>query len=134
MCAISIVSIILMIIANEITFNQPEESDTVAGWFVKLIIAILTAVLLILVLVYHRLDLDLYSINNSIDNWCVGLTHQRLFIVAVELMICAIHPMPRSYPINSQLARIQANMNTTETTPHSYSYVSIDAALGLPSE
>ncbi|CAF1064092.1 unnamed protein product, partial [Adineta ricciae] len=98
MCAISIVSIILMIIANEIAFNQPGEFDTVAGWFVKLIITILTAVLLILVLVYHRLDLDLYSINNSIDNWCVGLTHQRLFIVVAELMICAIHPMPRSYP------------------------------------
>lgn len=134
MCAISIVSIILMIIANEITFSQPKEFDTVASWFIKLIISISTTILLILVLVYHRLDLDLYSINNSIDNWCVGLTHQRLFIITAELMICAIHPMPRLYPTDSRLARIQAKLNATEATPHSYSYVSIDAALGLPSE
>ncbi|CAF1686145.1 unnamed protein product, partial [Adineta ricciae] len=40
--------------------------------------------------------------------------------------------MPRSYPTNSQLVRIQPNTNATETSPHSYSYVSIDAALGLP--
>jgi hypothetical protein len=49
----------------------------------------------------------------------------------VEILICAIHPIPRSYP-HTDPEKI--NSDASESNPYSLSYTAIDVGLGLPSK
>jgi len=134
MCAVALLGIILMIIENEITFTQINDRDTPASWSLKLIITISTIILIILVLIYHRLDLTLYAVINCADNWHVGLTYKRLFLIVLEVIVCAIHPAVRSFPNYSNTAIKNSSLPSTIVTTHSITYVSLDIALSLPSK
>ncbi|CAF1137184.1 unnamed protein product [Rotaria sordida] len=68
MCFLGILGIILMIIENEITFSQVNDNDTILTWSIKIIITLSTVVLIGFIFQYHRLDLSLYAVNNSIEN------------------------------------------------------------------
>ena len=119
-----------MIIENEITFINLYEKETIYSWFIKLIITITTLILISLVVYYHYLDLNLYAVNNLLDSRRVGLTSAKLFMILFEVFICAIHPVPRSFP---QHWKIKYE-NLTIPKPIPLSYISIDVALGLPSK
>ncbi|CAF4607898.1 unnamed protein product, partial [Rotaria sp. Silwood2] len=93
MCFVAILGIVLMIIANELTFKQIEDKDTVAAWSIRLTITVSTAILIVLILIYHRLDLSLYCIDHSFNDWRVGLTNKRIFQIVLEVVICAVHPV-----------------------------------------
>lgn len=103
--------IVLMIVANELTFNHLDERTTMSSWFIKLIITISTAMLLALLIYYHYLDLKLYSNQNALRYHLVGLTKKKMCLIIIELIVCAIHPFPRSYP-----------------------HIATDVGLGLPSK
>ena len=126
MSALGLLGIILMIAANELTFNRQDNRDSVASWFIKLMISISTAILLALVLYYHRLDLKLYCAQNALHDWRVGLTVKKIFFIVSELIICAIHPMPRAYPSADDFPIIG------DKPP--LEYTSVDVALGFPSK
>jgi hypothetical protein len=134
MCFLGLLGIILMIIENEITFNQINHRDTIFSWFLKLIITITTIILVGLVFLYHRLDLTLCSINNSATDWRVALTNKKIFLITLEVIICAIHPVVRSFPHYSETKIEESNLNSMIPTGHSLSYIPIDVALGLPSK
>jgi hypothetical protein len=139
MCFLGLLGMILMVAENEITFIGTNNKDTIISWFMKLIITISTVFLVGFIVYYHRLSLTLYSIQNSIDHWRVGLTANKLFFILLELFICAIHPMPRSFPhhLTWQHEEIHFNStlsNTYTPTSVSQSYIAIDVALGLPSK
>jgi hypothetical protein len=134
MCAVALLGIILMIIENEITFTQINDRDTPASWSLKLIITISTIILIILVLIYHRLDLALYAVNNCANDWHVGLTYKRLFLIVLEVIICAIHPVVGSFPDYSNTAIKNSSLSSTIAAPYSVSYVSLNIALSLPSK
>lgn len=124
MSILSIVGIILMVIENELTFHTGDNNDTKASWFIKLIISITTAILLALIICYHYLDLKFYMNQNSFQSWHVGLTPKRICFIITELIICAVHPMPRSYP----------HSNSEDIVLKPYSYTAIDVGLGIPSK
>jgi len=139
MCFLGLLGIILMVIENEITFGNINHKDTNISWFIKLIITISTVILVGLVIFYHHLNLKLYVAHNSIDHWRVGLTMKRIFLIILEIFICAIHPMPRDFPRNWISEHKQINLNSTifnSLTPSSISrsYIATDVALGLPSK
>ena len=119
-----------MILANELTFNRTDESNTKASWFIKLINTIITATLLVLLLCYHYLDLKLYSNQNSLHHDLVGLTYKKLVFILLELIICAIHPFPTAYP-SSDPPKLDPKV---DVTPYPLSYIARDVGLGLPSK
>jgi potassium intermediate/small conductance calcium-activated channel subfamily N protein 3 len=119
-----------MIIENEITFINIYEKETIYSWFIKLTITITTIILVGFVFYYHHLDLNLYSVNNSLDNWRVGLTQTKIFLILFETIICVIHPIPRSFPRHWNLKF--ENPVISNSIP--LSYIAIDVALGLPSK
>lgn len=119
-----------MILANELTFNRTDESNTKASWFIKLINTIITATLLVLLLYYHYLGLKLYSNQNSLHHDLVGLNYKKVIFILLELIICAIHPFPNGYP-SSDPPKLDPNV---DVTPYSLSYVARDVGLGLPSK
>ena len=127
MSSLAIVSIILMIIQNELVFARVDNKDLKTAWFLRLIITVSTVILILLILYYHYLDITLYTFRNRLPNWCVGLNYNKIFLIAIELIICAIHPIPRSYPSVESSNIIQPNS-------HPLSYITVDIALSLPSK
>jgi hypothetical protein len=126
MCFLGLFGIILMIINNEISFTKGDDDDTIVNWFIKLTISISTLILIGLILYYYHLDLKLYCIKNSVEDWRIGLTGKKIFLMTVEILICAIHPIPGHFYSNW-------SSNTTEISS-SFSYISVDVALGIPSK
>lgn len=127
MCFLGIFGIILMIINNEIAFTMSNSQDSIINWLIKLIISISTIILIGLIFYYHKLDLNLYCIKNSVEHLRIGLTTRRIFIITIEILICVIHPVPRDFHSLKVI-------NFISTKSLTLSYISIDVALGLPSK
>ena len=125
-----ILGILLMVIANEITFIDVHERMMYINWSIRLLISLTTAVLVGLVFYYQYLDLSINAVNNSLDHWRIGLSSSKVFFILLEALICAVHPFPRLSPFFSSPAPV----NSTTTDPISPSYIALDVALGLPSE
>ncbi|CAF0995977.1 unnamed protein product [Adineta steineri] len=130
MCVLGISGVILMIIENEITFMNIKNNDayTCISERIKLIISITTMILVNLVFYYHRIDLDFYAVNNSLDHWRIGLTGTKIFLILFEVFICMIHPFPRCF----RLTRHVKHFHPTEKDLLEKSYIAFDVALGLP--
>jgi hypothetical protein len=86
--------IILMIIESELTFNRIDHKDTTFSLLLKATITFTTIILVGLVFYYHRIDLSLYCVDNSIDDWRIALTRRKIFSIIFEAFICMIHPIP----------------------------------------
>ncbi|CAF1549412.1 unnamed protein product, partial [Rotaria sordida] len=133
MCFLGLLGVFLMIIENEINFMNVYKKDLMINWITKLIITITTVILVGLVFYYHYLDLNLYSVNNVIDNWFTGLTNKKIFFILFEVFICFIHPIPRSFPLNWSLQHDNLTISdSSKTTSISSSPIEIDVVLGLP--
>ncbi|CAF3950266.1 unnamed protein product [Adineta steineri] len=145
MCVLGMSGVILMIIENEITFMNIENNDayTCISERIKLIISITTMILVNLVFYYHRIDLEFYAVNNSLDQWRIGLTRTRIFLMLFEVFICMIHPIPRRFPFMSRIKHGNATREdfdvalglpstSTKAAFLSQSYIDFDVALGLP--
>jgi hypothetical protein len=129
MCFLGLLGVILMIIANELNFAHIHQSDSVPAWFIKLFITISTAALIGLIMYYHRLDLELYCTQNALSDWRVGLTEKKMALIILEIIICAVHSMPRIYPKSDDSDILSDNIGA-----HPLSFTKIDVGLGLPSE
>ena len=119
-----------MIVENEITFRSINNNDTIISWIIKFIISLSTLILVCLIIYYHYTDLELKATQNSLDHWRIALSLRRIILIIFEILICAIHPMPRYLPRNWTSISEEMNMNST-TSP---SYIAVDVALGLPSK
>jgi hypothetical protein len=126
MCFLGVFGIILMIINNEVTFATGDDVDTAVNWFLKLTITVSTIILIGLIIYYHKLDLNFYSVKNSVDDWRIGLTGKKICLIIIEILICCVHPIPRYFHPDWTLNP------TTGSIP--FSYISFDVALGLPSK
>jgi hypothetical protein len=134
MCILALIGILLMITVNEIIFHQITNTETVLSWSLKLIMTITTIILVGLVILYHRLDLTLHALITLTNDWRVGLTYRKISIVALEVLVCAIHPVVRSFPDASNTITEEPSTLTITPAVHSLSYIPIDVALGLPSK
>ncbi|CAF3489050.1 unnamed protein product [Rotaria sp. Silwood1] len=134
MFILGMLGIILMIIENELTFYYTDNHETIASWSIKIVISLSTLILLGFIIEYHRLDISLYAVNNSIEDFRVAITYERIFCVLAEIIICAVHPMPRSFPRHSNTPSEDTSSNDSTITPYPLSYASVDVALGLPSK
>ncbi len=127
---LGLLGVILMIIANEIIFLNISNKGRYICWFIKLLITITTAILIVLVFCYHRLDLDLYAINNSFKNWRIGLTTTKIFLTLFEAFICMIHPMPIDFPFIQNFKYDNSTLSNSILLNHR----NLDVTLGLPSK
>ncbi|CAF2711391.1 unnamed protein product [Rotaria sp. Silwood2] len=132
MCFLGMLGIILMIIENEITFAHIGNPETVVSWSIKIVISLSTVVLIGCIIEYHRLDIYLYAVNNSIENHRVAITYTRICLIVIEILICAIHPMPRAYPYHSNESSENTSSDGSTRITDSLYYASVDVALGLP--
>jgi hypothetical protein len=164
MCFLGVLGIILMIIECELTFNRVDHKDTTFSLLLKATITFTTIILVGLVFYYHRVDINLYCLDNSIDDWRIALTHKKIFLIILEAFICMIHPIPGHFiiewgsqyvkkaendfngispyrsshviPFTSRNSTVNptAILPTTNTTILAQPYVPIDVMLSLPSK
>jgi Calcium-activated SK potassium channel len=75
--------------------------------------------------IFH-LFLQLFMIDNCADDWRIAMTWQRITQIGLELVICAIHPIPGDYKFNwtTKLYNIDKEI-TTKVVP-------LDVPLSLP--
>ena len=97
-----------MILENELTFNRIDHKDTTFSLLLKATITFTTILLVGLVFYYHRIDISLYSVDNSIDDWRIICTPVKIVSILFEALICAIHPIPGHFLVEwtSQYVRL----------------------------
>ena len=155
MCFLGMLGIILMIFECELTFRHMEYKETTFSFMLKATITFTTLILVGLVFYYHRIDLTLYCVDNSIDDWRIVLTRKKLFAIIFEAFICLIHPIPGHFIIEwssqyvkhvenginfinsfpSSLINFNSTSNPTSSTSISAQhYVPIDVILSIPSK
>ncbi|CAF0944417.1 unnamed protein product [Rotaria sordida] len=114
MCFLGILGIILMIIESELTFTRFDHKDTTFSLLIKATITFTTMILVGLVFYYHRIDLSLYCVDNSIDDWRIALTQKKIFLIILEALVCIIHPIPGHFLVewsSQHVKKVEGSFN-----------------------
>ncbi|XP_063225627.1 small conductance calcium-activated potassium channel protein isoform X2 [Bacillus rossius redtenbacheri] len=114
----------------DVPLNHHAGAYSLASFYstaLKTLISVSTVILLGLIVAYHGLEVQLFMIDNCADDWRIAMTWQRISQIALELCICAVHPIPGEYYFywTTRLA----NRSTGETGSK---WVPYDVTLSLP--
>ena len=99
MCFLGMLGIVLMVIESEVTFNGVDHKDSTFSLLIKATITFSSIILVGLVFYYHRIDLNLYCVDNSIDDWRIALTRTKICSIIFEAFVCIVHPIPGHFII-----------------------------------
>uniref|UniRef100_A0A7N9AP86 Potassium calcium-activated channel subfamily N member 1 n=1 Tax=Mastacembelus armatus TaxID=205130 RepID=A0A7N9AP86_9TELE len=88
--------IIVMVIETEMSRGFYTK-DSIYSYILKGLISLSTAVLLGLIVMYHAREIQLFMVDNGADDWRIAMTFERILFVVMELLVCAIHPIPGQY-------------------------------------
>ena len=94
MCIIAMLGLVLMIISTELLLNDIDTSYII---IIRSCITASTALLVGLLFYYHMLDIHFYTNNHYIKNWYITLSTGRILLLLVEVLVCAIHPVPHIF-------------------------------------
>ncbi|XP_056132834.1 small conductance calcium-activated potassium channel protein 1-like [Lampris incognitus] len=116
--------IIVMVVETELSRGFYSK-ESLYSFILKGLISFSTAILLGLIVIYHAREIQLFLVDNGADDWRIAMTYERILFVVLELLVCAVHPIPGKYVF-------------TWTTRLAYSYktsvkeVDIDIILSIP--
>ncbi|KAI8481371.1 small conductance calcium-activated potassium channel protein 2-like isoform X4 [Branchiostoma floridae x Branchiostoma belcheri] len=85
--------IIVMVIETELSWSVYLKTSFYST-ALKCLITFSTIILLGLILAYHIREIQLFMVDNGADDWRIAMTFERVFFIALELLVCAIHPIP----------------------------------------
>ncbi|XP_022066297.2 small conductance calcium-activated potassium channel protein 1b [Acanthochromis polyacanthus] len=88
--------IIVMVIEIELS-REFYSKQSIYSYVLKGLISISTVFLLGLIVMYHAREVQLFLVDNGADDWRIAMTFERILFVGLELLICAIHPIPGQY-------------------------------------
>ncbi|CAL8345164.1 unnamed protein product [Gadus morhua 'NCC'] len=88
--------IVVMVIETELSRGFYTK-DSVYSFVLKGMISVSTVVLLGLIVMYHAREVELFMVDNGADDWRIAMTCERILFVALELVVCAVHPVPGRY-------------------------------------
>ncbi|TTB12810.1 Small conductance calcium-activated potassium channel protein 3 [Bagarius yarrelli] len=63
----------------------------------KCLISLSTIILLGLIIAYHAREVQLFVIDNGADDWRIAMTMERVLLIALELLVSAVHPVPGDF-------------------------------------
>ncbi|XP_015741876.1 small conductance calcium-activated potassium channel protein 1 [Coturnix japonica] len=88
--------IVVMVTETELSWGvyTKESSYSLA---LKCLISLSTIILLGLIVMYHAREIQLFMVDNGADDWRIAMTYERIFFISLELLVCAIHPIPGQY-------------------------------------
>uniref|UniRef100_UPI00358E842B small conductance calcium-activated potassium channel protein 3-like isoform X2 n=1 Tax=Myxine glutinosa TaxID=7769 RepID=UPI00358E842B len=88
--------ILVMVIETELSWAIYGK-DSPYSFALKCLISLSTIILLGLVIAYHTREIQLFMVDNGADDWRIAMTHERIFSIGLELVVCAVHPIPGEY-------------------------------------
>uniref|UniRef100_A0A1I8JL70 Cytochrome b561 domain-containing protein n=1 Tax=Macrostomum lignano TaxID=282301 RepID=A0A1I8JL70_9PLAT len=94
--AFGMFGIFVMVLETELTMAKLYEKVDVYSTILRSLISISTVVLVALILGYHALEIQLFSIDNCIEDWRIAITSRRVAQMLAEVCICAVHPVPNT--------------------------------------
>ncbi|XP_031638467.1 small conductance calcium-activated potassium channel protein [Contarinia nasturtii] len=115
----------VMVIENELSSAGVYTKASFYSTALKISISVSTVILLGLIVAYHALDVQLFKIDNCADDWRIAMTWQRMCQITLELMICAVHPIPGQYYFELTILANKDKALGREIVPY-------DVALSLP--
>lgn len=101
------IGLFLMVLDNEFIIAQVYSLGSLGSYIVKGLISFTTFLLLISLCFY-------YFIEYKIRNWPDGLTMDQLFNLVIELVICAIHPIPGAFRFRWAIRPLQGGIEGPE--------------------
>ncbi|XP_069360391.1 small conductance calcium-activated potassium channel protein isoform X12 [Maniola hyperantus] len=126
--------IIIMVIENELSSAGVYTKASIYSQAFKTLISMSTVILLGLIVAYHALEVQLFMIDNCADDWRIAMTWQRIAQIALELAICAVHPIPGEYTFTwtTKLANKGGVIGVEVDTVYKEIQVPYDVTLSLP--
>ncbi|XP_053536488.1 small conductance calcium-activated potassium channel protein 1b isoform X2 [Ictalurus punctatus] len=76
--------------------NQGHQESSYS-FALKCLISLSTLILLGLIIMYHAREIQLFMVDNGADDWRIAMTYERILFIVLELLVCAIHPIPGQY-------------------------------------
>ncbi|KAK6471539.1 intermediate conductance calcium-activated potassium channel protein 4-like [Huso huso] len=93
---IALSGIVLMILQTELCWFVYGK-DSVSVFIIRLLISLSTVCLLGLLVAFHYKDIRVFMIDHSVEDWRIALTSCRIFSISLELVVCALHPVPLAW-------------------------------------
>ncbi|XP_072938487.1 small conductance calcium-activated potassium channel protein isoform X1 [Epargyreus clarus] len=126
--------IVIMVIENELSSAGVYNKASLYSQALKTLISMSTVILLGLIVAYHALEVQLFMIDNCADDWRIAMTWQRIAQIALELAICAVHPIPGQYTFTwtTKLANKGGVIGVEVGTMYKQIQVPYDVTLSLP--
>jgi len=117
--------IVLMIIETEFSMSKVYDKSSIYSIFSKSLITITSLVLIALILYYHALEVQLFMIDNCVEDWRIAITWQRISQICVEVILCLVHPPPGDFTFTWITKPTNALEEHTAVVP-------VDLVLSLP--
>ncbi|KAK9890304.1 hypothetical protein WA026_010407 [Henosepilachna vigintioctopunctata] len=119
--------IIVMVMESELSSAGVYGKDEFYSIALKTLISVSTVILLGLIVAYHALEVQLFMIDNCADDWRIAMTWQRMSQITMELVICAVHPIPGHYRFvwTTKLSNSKNGLMGSRSVPY-------DVPLSLP--
>ncbi|XP_023695538.1 small conductance calcium-activated potassium channel protein 3-like isoform X2 [Paramormyrops kingsleyae] len=93
--------IVVMVIETELSWGVYSKSS-MFSLALKCLISLSTVVLLGLIIAYHAREVQLFLIDNGADDWRIAMTTERVLLIALELLVSAVHPVPGDFTFHWQ--------------------------------
>ncbi|XP_059847372.1 small conductance calcium-activated potassium channel protein 1a isoform X1 [Hypanus sabinus] len=116
--------IVVMVTETELSWGVYTKAS-LYSLALKCLISLSTVILLGLIVVYHAREIQLFMVDNGADDWRIAMTYERIFFICLELLVCAIHPIPGQY-IFTWTARLAFSYTT------SMANADVDIILSIP--
>ncbi|KAJ8354827.1 hypothetical protein SKAU_G00223940 [Synaphobranchus kaupii] len=88
--------IVVMVIETELSWGVYSKSS-MYSLALKCLISLSTVILLGLIIAYHAREVQLFLIDNGADDWRIAMTIERVLLIALELLVSAVHPVPGDF-------------------------------------
>ncbi|XP_059499055.1 small conductance calcium-activated potassium channel protein 3-like isoform X1 [Stegostoma tigrinum] len=116
--------IVVMVIETELSWGIYTKGS-MYSLTLKCLISLSTLILLGLIIAYHAREVQLFMIDNGADDWRIAMTYERIFFISLEMVVCAIHPVPGRYIFHWK-ARLAFSYTLSET------WADVDIILSIP--
>ncbi|KYO37102.1 small conductance calcium-activated potassium channel protein 2 [Alligator mississippiensis] len=116
--------IVVMVTETELSWGVYTKESSYS-FALKCLISLSTIILLGLIIMYHAREIQLFMVDNGADDWRIAMTYERIFFITLELLVCAIHPVPGQY-IFTWTARLAFTYTT------SVADADVDIILSIP--
>ncbi|XP_031431260.1 small conductance calcium-activated potassium channel protein 1b isoform X2 [Clupea harengus] len=88
--------IVVMVTETELSWGIYSKESSYS-FALKCLISLSTVILLGLLIMFHAREIQLFMVDNGADDWRIAMTQERVFFIVLELLVCAIHPIPGHY-------------------------------------